>query len=294
MESQEELLSRLDSLLEETSWKGPPSDLSYLTTDEQQLKFTQEVVLGGGQESTVHCLTSQVKEALEAVGGGTFRLCSVGCGDGMLDRKILLGLVDSGLNQDLEYVGVGLCEQGSEEMVGRMEGVGERIKVRGVARDYSELTREEVGSFNCILMVSCLCTTVAPRTTLEVVLNLLEPGGRLVIVSSSRQSIDQLIGRFWRHQRHYDLCTTEDATSILQDMSRTYSVLHLPVTFDLSSCAEDKFQSPQSKLVLDHLMQVNMDEYNPAIRELVGQYLQTIASPNGKVESMCDVILIKI
>ena len=66
----------------------------------------------------------------------------------------------------------------------------------------------------------------------------------------------------------------------------------LPVTFDLSSCIGDQFSSGQSKLVLDHLMQVNMDEYGPAIRELVGKYLQTIAGTNAKID--CDVIVVRI
>ena len=295
MECPQELLAKLDKLLEETSWKGPPSDLSHLTADPEHLQLFQEVVLGGGhQESIAHCLAAQVDKVLEGVAReGVFRLCSVGCGDGKLDTRILGRLVEAHPGVELEYVGVGLCEQGCEEVLGEMEGVGEGVRVRTVARDYSELSREDIGSFHCVLMVSCLCYSVAPEATLQVVLSLLEPGGRLVIVSSSRTSIDQLNGRFWKHQRHYDLCTTEDATAILKDIGRSYSTLQLPVTFDLSSCLQDQFKSQQSKMVLDHLMQVNMDEYNPAIRELCGEYLKSIAGCCTKLESVSDVIIVK-
>ena len=294
MGSPQELLTKLDQLLEETSWKGPPSDLSHLTADPEHLQLFQEVVLGGGhQDSMAECLAAQVEKTLETVGReGPFRLCSVGCGDGRLDRKILARLVTSHPGLDLEYVGVGLCEQGCEEVLGEMEGVGEGVKVTTVARDYSELSREDVGSFHCVLMVSCLCYSVAPEATLQAVLGLLESKGQLVIVSSSRQSIDQLIGRFWKHQRHYDLCTTEDAMAILKKMGRSYSMLELPVTFDLSICLQDQFQSQQSKLVLDHLMQVNMEEYSPAIREIVGNYLKNIAGTCAKLESVSDVIIV--
>ena len=294
MESPQELLAKLDRLLEETSWKGPPSDLSHLTADPDHLQLFQEVVLGGGhQDSIADGIAAQVAKALESVGTeGPFRLCSVGCGDGKLDRKILAKIVASHPGLALEYVGVGLCEQGCEEVLGEMEGVGEGVEVKTVARDYSELSREDVGSFHCVLMVSCLCYSVAPEATLQAVLSLLEPGGQLVIVSSSRQSVDQLIGRFWKHQRHYDLCTTEDATAILKKMGRSYSMSQHPVIFDLSSCLQDQFKSQQSKLVLDHLMQVNMDEYSPVIRELVGNYLKNIAVNCANVESVSDVIIV--
>ena len=294
MESPQELLAKLDRLLEETSWKGPPSDLSHLTADPEHLQLFQEVVLGGGhQDSIVHCLAAQVAKVLESVGReGPFRLCSVGCGDGKLDRKILARIVASHPGLALEYVGVGLCEQGCEEVLGEMEGVGEGVEVKTVAMDYSELSREDVGSFHCVLMVSCLRNSVAPQATLQSVLSLLEPGGQVVIVSSSRQSVDQLIGRFWKHQRHYDLCTTEDATAILKKMGRSYSMSQHPVIFDLSSCFQDQFKSQQSKLVLDHLMQVNMEEYSPVIRELVGNYLKNIAVNCANVESVSDVIIV--
>ena len=292
MASPEELLQELDRLLGETSWKGPPSDLSHLTSNQQHLQLFQEKVLGGGhQESVASCIASHLERALGT--RETFRLCSVGCGDGKLDRRMLSKLVSAHPGLDIEYTGVGLCEQGCEEVMGEMEGVGERVKVRAVARDYSELTRDEVGSFHCVLMVSCLCYSVAPDTTLQAVLGLLETGGHLIILSSSCHSIDHLISRFWRHQRHYDLCTTEDAAAILKKMGREYSMTQLPVTFDLSSCIGDQFSSGQSKLVLDHLMQVNMDEYNPAIRELVGKYLQTIAGTSAKIDTASDIVVIE-
>ena len=61
---------------------------------------------------------------------------------------------------------------------------------------------------------------------------------------------------------------------MLQKMGRKYTMSQLPVTFDLSHCLGDRFMSNQSKLILDYVMQVNMDEYSPAIRELSGKILQ--------------------
>ena len=120
---------------------------------------------------------------------------------------------------------------------------------------------EKLGTFNCVLMVSCLCCSMAPEATLKAALELVKPEGELIMVSSSRQSVDELIARFWKHQRHYDLFSTENVKDMLQNIGMKYSMSQLPVTFDLSQCFIENCESVNSRRILDHIVQVNMDEY---------------------------------
>lgn len=291
------ILAHLDQLLKETSWKGPPSDLSHLA-DPQHLQEFKEVVLGGAYDKTVpDWVLKEVRKTVElAQDKSSFRICSVGCGDGSLDKQILTELAVSNPSLEIQYVGVGLCEQGCEEVEGELEGLAENVIVQVVAKDYAELSKEELGTFNCVLMVSCLCYSTAPEATLKAVLELVKPEGELIVVSSSRQSVDELIARFWKHQRHYDLCTTENVKDMLQKMGMKYSVSQLPVTFDLSQCFNENFESINSRRILDHIVQVNMDEYSPAVSEACTEYLEAIAvgPPEKKVvESLSDMIIVK-
>jgi len=197
---------------------------------------------------------------------------------------------------EIQYIGVGLCEQGCEEVEGELEGLAENIIVQVVAKDYAELSKEELGMFNCVLMVSCLCYSMAPEATLKAALELVKPEGELIVVSSSQQSVDELIARFWKHQRHYDLCTTENVKDILQKIGIKYSVSQLPVTFDHSQCFIGNFESVNSR-ILDHIVQVNMDEYSPAISEACTEYLEAIAvGPPEKrvIDSLSDMIIVKL
>lgn len=290
------LLYELDKLLHDTPWRGPPSDLDYLTDPDHLLHF-QKVVLGGAYYDTMaEWIGKQVEQTLEALRKKeSFHVCSVGCGDGVLDKKIIGMLSAAHPSLAIHYVGVGLCEQGCEEVERKMEDVGDNVVVQVVASDYSDISIDEVGRFDCVLMTSSLCYSTAPEATLESVLQLVKPNGQLIVVSSNQQSFDELISRFWKHQRNYNLCTTEWVRGILEKMGKKYSEKQLPVMFDLSQCFNDQFKSDQSKLILDHIMQVNMDEYDPAIRELVICFLNTIAvgqSENGIIESLSDMIII--
>ena len=87
----------------------------------------------------VQCITKQIETIVKTLGEeGTLRVCSVGCGDGKLDKKIMRELATAHSALTIKYVGVGLCEQ----VEGEMEGVGDNVLVQVVAKDYSELSKE--------------------------------------------------------------------------------------------------------------------------------------------------------
>ena len=113
------------------------------------------------------------------------------------------------------------------------------------------------------------------------------------MVLSSQQSVDELIAQFWKHQRHYDLYTTENVKA--KDWNEVL-VSQLPVTFDLSQCFIENFESIKSHCILDHIVQVNMDEYSPAVSEACTEYLEANAvGPPEKclIDSLSDMIIVK-
>ena len=116
-------------------------------------------MLGGAYNKTVpDCVLKEVRKTVEmAQDKSTFRICSVGCEDGSLNKQILTELAVSNPSLEIQYIGVGLCEQGCEEVEGELEELAENIIVQVVAKDYAELSKEELGMFDYVLMVSCLC-----------------------------------------------------------------------------------------------------------------------------------------
>ena len=99
---------------------------------------------------------------------------------------------------------------------------------------------------------------------------LLKPDtGELVIVSSSRQSIDELITRFYSHQRTYELYTAETVLSTLDKLGVKYTVGHETVTFDLTQQFQGNFQSEKALMVLDHLVFTRLQDYPPQVAKYV-------------------------
>ena len=297
------ILEDLDKEMDSLSWQGPPSDLSHLG-DPEHLSFFQK--LSNYEEVISKWL---VQKGMELVNANTqngscleeFRICSIGCGDGALDRHILSNLVKLFPNVTFHYTGIDADEEICEVAESKLEDLAPNLQGKVQVEDYQELEEESFAaplSFDLIIMINSVCAYYA--TSLEPLLKgisrLLKPTGELVIISSSRQSFDELIARFWLHQQRQELQSTEYVSDALKNLQLKYVIYKEALTFDLSQCFNDKFQTPCSQNVLDHLTFTRLKDYPPKVSSLCIEYLDAIAEP-GKpskylVVSVSDMIVV--
>ena len=163
-------------------------------------------------------------------------------------------------------------------------------------RDYEELTNDGLQPFDFILMANCTYHASALDPMLTGATQLLKPGiGELVIISSSRQSLYELITRFYSHQRTYELYTAETVTAALGKLGIKYKVEHETTTFDLTQQFAEGFTSEEAALILDHLVFTNLQDYAPQVSKLCGELLESVSTSNGAkrvVTSVSDMIVV--
>ena len=288
LRTKQEILKSLDCILAETKWKGPPSDISHLDSPAHLSNFKK---LGNQEQVTSQRIITALRSAKKE--SKKFRVCSIGCGDGKLDKLILEGCQDTTI---IQYVGLDIDEQvvdGAEEI---LAGTLLNIEISTVAVDYEDLSALKnlaLEQFDLIWMVNCTYYAASLASLLQGALELLKPSGVLLIVSSSKQSLEQLVTRFWFHQRQDSLHTTESLETSLMQLSIPYQVQREPITFDLTMQLANNFESAASELVLDHLVFCRLSDYGPKVKSLVIEYLQSIAK-SGKVISLSDLILISL
>jgi SAM-dependent methyltransferase len=289
--SYQEILKSLDCALEHVKWKGPPSDLSHLNSPEHLACFSK---LGNQEQVTSQRIIAQAKQRA-AECGGVLRICSIGCEDGKLDRLILEGLK----NMKIEYVGLDTDEQVVEGALEKLQGVSPSIDTNAVAVDYEEvnaLSELALEPFDLVWMVNCTYYATSLKHLIQSVLKLLTSSGVVLIISSSRQSIEELVTRFWSHQRKHPLQTTESVLNVLTQSGVPYEVYKEPVSFDLTTHFRSEFQSAESQLVLDQLVFCRLSDYPSEVKKLVIEFLQTIAKNTTEtaitVTSLSDLIYI--
>ena len=145
-------------------------------------------------------------------------------------------------------------------------------------------------------MANCTYHASALDPMLTGATQLLKPGtGELVIISSSRQSLYDLITRFYSHQRTYELYTAETVTAALKKLGIKYKVEHETTTIDLTQQFAEGFLSEEAALILDHLVFTRLQDYAPEVAKLCVEFLRSISITNRAktvVTSVSDMIVI--
>jgi len=279
------ILEDLDHILAKSEWKGPPSDMSHLSTPLHLASFKQL----GNQEQVI---SGRIASHVEKETGNVVRVCSIGCGDGSLDREILQSLKKA----EVQYVGLDMDEQVVEEALENLSKLSSNVQAETEAVDYEEedsLKELSLEPFDVIWMVNCTYYATSLNSMIKGAMELLKPSGTLLIVSSSQQSIEQLVTRFWFHQRQHHLHTTEDVLRALSELDFPHITSKEPVTFNLTEQLRDDFKSAASALVLDHLVFCRLSDYSPEVKRLVVAFLHSIADISEtliKIVSMSDLI----
>ena len=292
------ILEDLDKELGKLNWQGPPSDLSHLSDPDHLTSFQK---MGNYKDVISKWLVQKAKELLKLNKESMekFRICSIGCGDGSLDQWFLSDLAKLFPSTAFHYMGTDADDQTCEVAESKLKDLAPNIEVKVVVKDYQEFEDDDIATpFDLVIMVNSICAyyTTSLEPLLKGIMRLLKPTGELVIISSSRQSFDELVARFWLHQQNQELQSTEFVTKALDELDVKYNIHKEPLIFDLSKCFSDMFETPHSQKILDHLVLTRLKDYPPEVSELCTEYLKAIAEP-GKPEkysvvSTSDMIVV--
>ncbi len=290
-----DVLTDLDKELADMKWCGPPSDLSHLH-DPDHLSVFKE--LGNFDEIISQWIVNRIATLVSKQGEQEFQICSIGCEDATMDSIVLRKLSKALPDKKFKYTGIAADEQAFEivEETLELDNLGANITVELLERDYEELTNEGLLPFDFILMANCTYHASALGPMLSGATKLLNPStGELVIISAARQSLYELITRFYSHQRTYELYTAEMVTATLDKLSIKYTVENETTKFDLTKQFAEGFLSEEASLILDHLVFIKLQDYAPQVAKLCVEFIECIsATEEGRrvVRSVSDMIVV--
>ena len=118
-----------------------------------------------------------------------------------------------------------------------------------------------------------------------------------MIIALGRQTPDlELFQRFWCKQFNFDVCFRAKLTSILDEMSISYSEETFLYEVDLTECFQNNFEKPHHKCILDIFTQVDTFAYPKSIFQICMDYLRCIAQDqsDAKIHILCQVSFITI
>ena len=287
------ILKELDQLLEES-----PIVPSY-AEDMDDPEYTQQYIemqkLSSVTDKNVGLIVETASKMITTQHMQTFKLCSIGCGDGEFDRRVLSRLTASFPNVNLQYIGVDVNEvscQTAQELLKQIQGVKVEVK----RSDLQQLNPDDLGPSDLIIMVHVLYYVEAILPVLLYATKHLKPSGYLIIVNAHRYPLSELYDRFWLHEHKKSLWFSDSIIEILDEMGIEY---HLEVSqgpCDVTHCFKGGFKSPSDHYFLDHITHTKMRKHPPMVVQKCVDYLSSIAE--GKPEmfvltEVADVIFVQ-
>ncbi|MDH3977275.1 MAG: class I SAM-dependent methyltransferase [Gammaproteobacteria bacterium] len=203
-------------------------------------------------------------------------LLSVGCGAGDLDVKILSAGREHA--SAISYVGLEPDSRQCERFLNRMNFENDQ-NIEVEAHNTCFESYKERRRFDLVLMVHSLYYMEDPERALEDALNLVNTGGRLVILIASNDTLNELSSSFWEMENSGSTWFSEDLNRHLKNLDVTFERKRIEATLDITSCCEP--DSEQGIRIADFLAQVPTGELPLRLRSMIFSYIEATSHRDG-------------
>ena len=277
-----QILEELDRLLEENTLS--PSYTDGMNDPDYTLQHKQMQKAGSkNRENNINYVVEQASEMIAANQSKTFRLGSIGCGDGSFDKEALTQLLEKYPNLDLHYIGVDVNElscQIAREQLSSLKGVQFEI----LAKDFQHVRPADIEPCDLVIAVHVLYYVASLKTALSCALKLTKQSGCLMIVNAHRYPLNEIAYRFWLQEHNRPLWYTHDIKSVLEELGIAYHLRASSGPIDISNLFRSDFQSPSDLCVINFLAHTKLDRYPPTVTQKCIEYFYSIAE--GKPETV--------
>ena len=202
------------------------------------------------------------------------RLLSVGCGGGVMDQQI--ARIFSDHVHALSLSGIDPNAQHSQAFLDRFAGAGFAADVfTGLFEDFRT---EQV--FDVVHFLHCLYYFDDIEPALEQAMDLLAPGGALVVLQAPNEALNHLADRVWKKQFNQSAWYSDDVVTALSNLEVDYRVHRLEAEVDVSACFEPDDQTGLD--ILDFIVQADTQTFGPAFQSSLRTSLRSICRRQGR------------
>lgn len=259
-------LSRLQAALEHAC---SPLALSHARFDEAHELFErsssqQQLIL----DWLIELISSQYALHPE------LRILSVGCGSGILDVPLIRSIAST--TRQLKYTGVDPNERACQRFQDDFDNQhfsNTQLDLR--VQDIESLTSTDL--FDVICLVHSMYYFDDPASTLDKLLELLAPGGRLVIVQAPDAELNQLAKCFWTHHEENGIWFSDCLAGHLAERRLAFTRERIEGQVDVSRCF--RADCPRGEMMLDFITQSESRQLDGDIVQLCLRYLDCVSRP---------------
>ena len=271
----QQILEELDKLLEANpllpSYNDGTNDPDYTIQHKHMRQLCSK-----SRDRNISYVVEQASAMIDEDKKTTFRICSIGCGDGHFDKEVLIQLLRKYPHLEIQYLGLDVNEfscQIAREVLGSLEGV--QIKI--LAKDIQHASPDDFEPCDLVIAVHVLYYVESLKAAISCALKVVEPNGCLMMINGQRYPLSEICHRFWLHEHKRRLWYTQDIEEALTEMGLVYRIQKSDGPLDIPPNFEKEFQSPPGVYVLDFFAHTKLSRYPPAVAQTCIEYFSSIA-----------------
>jgi ubiquinone/menaquinone biosynthesis C-methylase UbiE len=200
------------------------------------------------------------------------KILSVGCGSGILDNPLIRSIAAA--SKRLEYTGVDPNAVACRRFQNGFDNQGlGNVRLNLWKQDVESLTSSD--RFHIIHVVHSLYYFDDPAKTLDGLLKLLAPGGRLAVVQAPEAELNQLSKCFWSHHEENGIWFSDCLADHLSRRRLAFSRQRIAGEVDVARCFVA--DCARGQMMRDFITQSDCRHLDDDILQLCLSYLRSIS-----------------
>ena len=267
------VLQKLESLLQELPErpKSYMNDPDYMEEFIDYLECEREVAESVGEYlSTRIC---QLQEAISGVHDRPLRICSVGCGHGVNDKKYLTEVAEKFPQVVIQYVGVdtnaAMCSLARKNL---MNSPFETTIINENILNIDVRSPPISERFDLVLLAHSTYFFDKLEPLFERLTSISRPGGEIQIIVNAGSPEWRLAPLFFNREMKLPHRFAADLVKELKTMGLNYTEVVLPGELNVAPYVKEKFSSRSGRNVLNFICHTKLERYPPEVTALCIEY----------------------
>lgn len=202
------------------------------------------------------------------------RILSVGCGGGVMDRRIAQVFFEH--VERFALVGVDPNSEHTRAFERQFASEGVDVEVfTGMFEEFSTGHR-----FDVIHFVHCLYYFEKIEGELQKAYEMLAPGGTLVVLQAPNEALNHFADRVWKKQFDQAAWYSDDVRAALTKLGIEHRAHRIDAEVDVTECFDR--DSASGTEILDFIVQTDTRQFEPGFQQSLRDSLRAISRERGR------------
>ena len=229
----------------------------------------------------------RLKDRSSGLADGELNICSIGCGDGEADYKVLSKVSEVLPNAVVDYFGIDINSTSCAQTEVKLANLPYKSIV--INQGIEDVDPESLPKFDMVIVAHVHYYVKDRKILFDKALELTKAGtGEVEVITANHTDPIWLLCDALGHPQ----CTSDTLIKEFEEMGLQFTTENLPGVADFSRCVAENFCSNFAELGVSFFCQTDFCSYPPDVRSLSIRYIKSCLDEHGCCEDSSTALTV--